>query len=235
MIELTIFNQKGEKSGLLPVPACFILDEINQGLIWEIVVAENAAKRQGTHSTKSRGLVRGGGAKPWRQKGTGRARAGSNRSPIWRGGGVVFGPTPRDYSKNVSYKKKRVAFRHILAEKISQDRVVLAKGFSLDQIKTSKVSSFLKSILPSTSFSTALNSAKKHYTKKMHEPLLYVSNDLSESEKLSFRNIPWIRCVNVRLLSPASVFYASGTIISDDALGQLVERLNPVSDKEKGV
>src|SRR6201991_3961030 len=87
----------------------------NGPLVHEVVRAELAARRQGTHSTKTRGLVRGGGAKPWRQKGTGRARAGSSRSPVWTGGGIVFGPSPRNYTFKVNRKERRAALRSALS------------------------------------------------------------------------------------------------------------------------
>jgi large subunit ribosomal protein L4 len=102
----------------------------------EVIVAINANNRQGTHSTKTRGEVRGGGKKPWRQKGTGRARAGSIRSPLWSGGGVVFGPKPRDYSKKINAKVKALAFSRALFDRASAGELSVIEKFELKQVKT---------------------------------------------------------------------------------------------------
>ena len=115
----------------------------------EVIVAINANNRQGTHSTKTRGEVRGGGKKPWRQKGTGRARAGSIRSPLWVGGGVVFGPKPRDYSKKINAKVKALAFSRALFDRASAGEIVVIEQFSTDAIKTKSVNQVLGRIAPS--------------------------------------------------------------------------------------
>lgn len=107
--------------------------EPNPHVVHQVVRAQRAAARAGTASTKTRGRVRGGGSKPWRQKGTGRARAGSIRSPIWKGGGTVFGPTPRDYSFRVPRKMRRLAFRSALSAAVREDRITVVEDFSLDE------------------------------------------------------------------------------------------------------
>ena len=107
--------------------------EPNPHAVHQVVRAQRAAARAGTASTKTRGRVRGGGSKPWRQKGTGRARAGSIRSPIWKGGGTVFGPTPRDYSFRVPRKMRRLAFRSALSAAAREDRITVVEDFSLDE------------------------------------------------------------------------------------------------------
>jgi len=107
--------------------------EPNPHAVHQVVRAQRAAARAGTASTKTRGRVRGGGSKPWRQKGTGRARAGSIRSPIWKGGGTVFGPTPRDYSFRVPRKMRRLAFRSALSAAVREDRITVVEDFSLDE------------------------------------------------------------------------------------------------------
>lgn len=107
--------------------------EPNPHAVHQVVRAQRAAARAGTASTKTRGQVRGGGCKPWRQKGTGRARAGSIRSPIWKGGGTVFGPTPRDYSFRVPRKMRRLAFRSALSAAAREDRITVVEDFSLDE------------------------------------------------------------------------------------------------------
>lgn len=112
--------------------------EINETAIYEVVKMQMASKRCGTASTKVRREVRGGGKKPWRQKGTGRARAGTIRSPLWRGGGVVFGPHPRDYSYTVPKKVKKLALVSALSMKVKEEKVLILRDFPMDEIKTKK-------------------------------------------------------------------------------------------------
>ena len=114
----------------------------------EVIVAINANRRQGTHSTKTRGEVRGGGKKPWRQKGTGRARAGSNRSPLWVGGGVVFGPKPRDYSKKTNHKVKSLAFSRALFDRVSAGEVSVIEQFAVESPKTKLMNEVVNRIVP---------------------------------------------------------------------------------------
>jgi large subunit ribosomal protein L4 len=114
----------------------------------EVIVAINANNRQGTHSTKTRGEVRGGGKKPWRQKGTGRARAGSIRSPLWVGGGVVFGPKPRDYSKKINAKVKDLAFSRALFDRVTAGEIAVIEQFDAKQTKTKEVNQIVGRIAP---------------------------------------------------------------------------------------
>jgi len=112
--------------------------EIHEALIYEVVKMQMAARRLGTSSTKGRSDVRGGGRKPWRQKGTGRARAGTIRSPIWRGGGVTFGPKPRDYSFRVPKKMRKAALISALSMKAKEERILILRDFPMEEIKTKK-------------------------------------------------------------------------------------------------
>jgi len=112
--------------------------EIKKGLIYEVIRMHMASRRRGTSSTKGRSDVRGGGRKPWRQKGTGRARAGTGSSPIWRGGGVVFGPKPKDYSYKVPKKVRKAALISALSMKVREERILILKGFPMEEIKTKK-------------------------------------------------------------------------------------------------
>jgi large subunit ribosomal protein L4 len=112
--------------------------EINETAIYEVVKMQMASRRRGTASTKVRREIRGGGKKPWRQKGTGRARAGTSRSPIWRGGGTVFGPHPRDYSYSVPKKVKKLALASALSMKFKEERLLILRDFPMDEIKTKK-------------------------------------------------------------------------------------------------
>lgn len=112
--------------------------EVNESAIYEVVRMQMAARRQGTASTKERSFVSGGGKKPWRQKGTGRARSGSSRSPIWRGGGIVFGPHPRDYSFSVPKKVRRAALKSALSMKCRDQKIIVLKDFPMEEIKTKR-------------------------------------------------------------------------------------------------
>lgn len=112
--------------------------EVNESAIYEVVRMQIAARRQGTASTKERSFVSGGGKKPWRQKGTGRARSGSSRSPIWRGGGIVFGPHPRDYSFSVPKKVRRAALKSALSMKCRDQKIIVLKDFPMEEIKTKR-------------------------------------------------------------------------------------------------
>jgi large subunit ribosomal protein L4 len=114
----------------------------------EVIVAINANNRQGTHSTKTRGEVRGGGKKPWRQKGTGRARAGSTRSPVWSGGGVVFGPKPRDYSKKINAKVKQLAFSRALFDRATAGELAVIEAFDTKATKTKVINQVVGRIAP---------------------------------------------------------------------------------------
>jgi large subunit ribosomal protein L4 len=110
--------------------------EVNEAVVYDVVKMQMAARRSGTSSTKTRSDVRGGGKKPWRQKGTGRARAGTTRSPIWRGGGIVFGPHPRDYAFSVSKKVRKKALISVLSMKLKEDKMVIMKDFPMEKIST---------------------------------------------------------------------------------------------------
>lgn len=124
--------------GQAELPAELFNVQANIPLMHQVVVAQQAAARQGTHATKTRGMVSGGGAKPWRQKGTGRARVGTTRSPLWRGGGTVFGPTPRDYSFTVPKKVRRLALISALSMKVKEEKLLVLKDFPLAEVKTKK-------------------------------------------------------------------------------------------------
>ena len=134
MAKAKVIDARGDGAGSRDLPDELFGGEVNEAVMHQVVVAQLAAARSGTASTKSRSEVRGGGAKPWRQKGTGRARHGSERSPIWVGGGRAFGPKPRDYSMRVNKKMRKAALRGAFADKASNGRVFVLDGF--DETKT---------------------------------------------------------------------------------------------------
>ncbi len=136
MSVLNVYDIEKRKVSELELSDSVFGASIREHLIYEVVKMQMASKRKGAASTKGRSDVRGGGRKPWRQKGTGRARAGTIRSPIWRGGGIVFGPTPRDYSYKVPKKIRKAALRSALSLKIRADKMLILKDFPMEEIKT---------------------------------------------------------------------------------------------------
>jgi large subunit ribosomal protein L4 len=148
-MKLTVFNSDGTTSSEKDFAGLPVF-EGDKGLqaVKEVIVAINANNRQGTHSTKTRGEVRGGGKKPWRQKGTGRARAGSIRSPLWSGGGVVFGPKPRDYSKKINGKVKDLAFSRALFDRAVAGEIAVIETFAAKVAKTKAMNVIVARIAP---------------------------------------------------------------------------------------
>jgi len=145
-VKIPVRDKEGKTIEEISVnPAVFEVD-VNEAVVHQVVKAQLAAARRGTAKTKTRAEVRGGGRKPWRQKGTGRARAGSIRSPLWVGGGTVFGPTPRDYSFNVPKKMRRLALRSILSMKARDGRLIVVDDFGLAEPKTKEAVRILKNL-----------------------------------------------------------------------------------------
>jgi large subunit ribosomal protein L4 len=141
---LSIYNLSGKPVETVALDSLFLPNSINRNLIYQVVLMYQANQREGTASTKERGAVRGGGKKPWKQKGTGQARHGSRRSPIWRGGGTTFGPQPRDYSYQLPQQMKRSAVVEGLKEKVSHDKVLLLNELELPTSKTKQMVGVLK-------------------------------------------------------------------------------------------
>ena len=133
---MEIYNTNKEKVSKVELDKKTFSGEVNPHLLYEVVKMQLASRRRGTASTKNRSHVRGGGKKPWRQKGTGRARAGTIRSPLWTGGGVVFGPHPRNYSYRVNKKAKKAALRSALSAKLKENKLFILDNFNLKEIKT---------------------------------------------------------------------------------------------------
>jgi len=182
--------------------------DFNGGLVHDSVRAELAARRQGTHSSKTRGQVRGGGAKPWRQKGTGRARAGSSRSPIWTGGGAVFGPSPRRYTFKINRKEKRAALRSALS--LHADRGSLAV-FDAGAFDT-----------PSTKQAVQLLSGWD----AAQQPTLVVLTDAEAKVAFSFRNLDRLSVLPADGVGVADLVGAASLLVSETALDELTRRAN---------
>jgi large subunit ribosomal protein L4 len=146
MPTIALLNQSGEKIKDLELSADVFGVEINQQVIYDVVNCQRAAMRQGTHDTKGRSEVRGGGKKPWRQKGTGRARQGSIRAPQWRGGGTVFGPTPRSYAFKLNKKVKQLGLKNTLTYKVNENKLVAVDAIKFEEAKTKNFVKFLNDI-----------------------------------------------------------------------------------------
>lgn len=179
--------------------------DFNEALIHQVVQAYSAGARMGTKAQKSRSEVRGGGAKPWRQKGTGQARAGTIRSPLWRGGGVTFAAKPRDFSHKVNKKMYCGAMRSILSELVRQDRLLLVDNFSVDTGKTRDL-------------------VKKLQTLKIKE-LLIVTDKIDPNLFLAARNLPKIDVCDVNGVNPVNLIGFDKVMLTVPALGKIEERL----------
>ncbi len=180
--------------------------KFNGPLVHESVRAELAARRQGTHATKTRGMVSGGGAKPWRQKGTGRARAGSTRSPVWTGGGTVFGPTPRSYTFKINRKERRAALRSALSVHARRGSIaVFDPQPLLDEPKTKRAVQLL--------------AGWEHAN-----PALVVLTEEQAQAALAFRNLERVSVLPAEGVGVADVIGAGGLLVSQDALEALAAR-----------
>ena len=184
MPTVALLNQTGELIENITLDDSVFGIEPNQQVIYDVVNAQRAAMRQGTHDTKNRREVSGGGRKPWRQKGTGRARQGSIRAPQWRGGGIVFGPTPRSYAVKVNRKVSKLAMKSALSYKVANEKLIAVDSISLNEIKTKNFIQVLE----------ALNACGK---------TLFVLPEVTENVERSSRNIP---NVSVNVANHVSVY-----------------------------
>ena len=177
--------------------------DFNESLVHQAVVSYMAGSRQGTSKQKTRSEVRGGGKKPYRQKGTGRARAGTIRSPLWRGGGVTFAATPRDYSKKINKKMYRAAIRSIFSELLRQGRLVAIEEPVLEKPKTKEIANFLKEFSLSK--------------------VLIITDELDVNLYLSARNIPNVDIITVREINPVNLIKAQKVAVTADAFKKIEE------------
>ena len=146
MASVSVYNMEGAQVGTIELSDSIFAVPVNEHLVHQAVVAQLANKRQGTQKAKTRSEVRGGGRKPWRQKGTGHARQGSIRAPQWTGGGVVFAPTPRDYSVKMNKKEKQLAMKSVLTSKVQENKFIVVDELKLDEIKTKKFAEVMNNL-----------------------------------------------------------------------------------------
>ena len=200
MASVDVKNLKGESQGSIELPAQWFEGDVNVPVMHQVVTAQLAAARQGTHKTKTRAEVRGGGRKPFRQKGTGRARQGSIRSPQWVGGGVAHGRTPSDWSKRVNKKVKKVALRSALTDRANDGNVTVVRGLAFDA--------------PKTKDAVAALAALGHDAQKV---LVVLSDKHAETFK-SFRNLPQVHTLVVDQLNTYDVLRSDVVVFDEVAL-----------------
>lgn len=197
--------------------------EFNEPLVHQVVVAWLAGARAGTRAQKNRAAVRGGGRKPWRQKGTNRARAGSIRSPLWRGGGRAFAASPQDHSVKVNRKMYRGAIACIVSELIRQNRLLVSPPFSLDAPRTKSLLARLAEVLPAAGNGDGEGDAAK--PKRAKERILIVADDVETNLHLSARNLPHVDVVNASAADPVSLVSHDRVLIDEGALKKMEARL----------
>ncbi|ECZ0533567.1 50S ribosomal protein L4 [Listeria monocytogenes] len=206
MPKLSLLKQDGTNAGEITLNETVFGIEPNEKVVVDVILSQRASLRQGTHKVKNRSEVRGGGRKPWRQKGTGRARQGSIRSPQWRGGGVVFGPTPRSYAYKLPKKVRRLAIKSILSSKVNEEKLVVLEGLTFDAPKTKEFAAFLKNISVDT------------------KALIVVAGE-SENVELSARNLQGITVIPAESISVLEVAKHDKLIITKAAVEKVEEVL----------
>lgn len=206
MTSVALFKQDGSQNGTIELNADIFGIEPNENAEYEAILRQRASMRQGTHAVKNRSAVRGGGKKPWRQKGTGRARQGSIRAPHFRGGGIVFGPTPRSYNFNLPRKVRQLAIKSALSQKVADEKFVVVESINFDAPKTKEFAGVMNNL-------------------KVSEKVLVVVSDEDKNAALSGRNL-----VNTTVVTPAgvnilNVVDSQKIVITKSALSQVEEVL----------
>jgi large subunit ribosomal protein L4 len=203
MANVSVYNMEGAEVGSIELNDAVFGVEVNEHLVHMAVVAQLANNRQGTQKAKTRSEVSGGGRKPWRQKGTGHARQGSTRAPQWTGGGVVFAPTPRDYTIRLNKKEKRAALKSALTSRVLENKFIVVDELKLDEIKTRK-------------FQTVLNNLK------VSKALVVVGED-SENVVMSAKNIPTVKTAYVNTINVYDILKYNTVVASKAAVANIEE------------
>ncbi|CAN2255488.1 MULTISPECIES: 50S ribosomal protein L4 [Bacillus] len=206
MPKVALYNQNGSTAGDIELNASVFGIEPNESVVFDAILMQRASLRQGSHKVKNRSEVRGGGRKPWRQKGTGRARQGSIRSPQWRGGGVVFGPTPRSYSYKLPKKVRRLAIKSVLSSKVIDNNIIVLEDLTLDTAKTKEMAAVLKGL-------------------SVEKKALIVTADANEAVALSARNIPGVTVVEANGINVLDVVNHEKLLITKAAVEKVEEVL----------
>ena len=206
MITLPVYDMQGKEVEKINLNPDVFDGKVNEATIYQAVVMYQANRRRGSASTKTRGEVRGGGRKPWRQKGTGRARAGTIRSPLWRGGGIIFGPHPRDYSYSIPKKIQRLALKSSLNSKLNDNDLLVIDEIKIDKPKTKEFVSFLASF-------------------KIADKSLVVLESLDSNIDRSSRNIPIVTTKRFQDVNTYDILNHKKLILTNKSLDGLVERI----------
>ncbi len=206
MTDVALYKQDGSKSVNVSLNDSIFGIEPNENVVFDTILMQRASMRQGTHAVKNRSAVRGGGKKPWRQKGTGRARQGSIRSPQWRGGGIVFGPTQRSYAYHLPRKVTRLALKSVLSTKVADDKFLVVDALAYDAPKTKDFSAMLDKLEVSTK-------------------TLVVLEDDNEKAMLSARNLENVKVVLAKGINVLDVANSDKVVITKAALSQVEEVL----------
>ncbi|PRP48976.1 50S ribosomal protein L4 [Bacillus halotolerans] len=206
MPKVALYNQNGSTAGDIELNASVFGIEPNESVVFDAILMQRASLRQGSHKVKNRSEVRGGGRKPWRQKGTGRARQGSIRSPQWRGGGVVFGPTPRSYSYKLPKKVRRLAIKSVLSSKVNDNNIIVLEDLTLDTAKTKEMAAILKGL-------------------SVEKKALIVTADANEAVALSARNISGVTVVEANGINVLDVVNHEKLLITKAAVEKVEEVL----------
>lgn len=201
-METKVFSVKGEEIKNITLNDDVFGREVSEGSIYYAINNELANRRVGTASTKTRGEVRGSNAKPWRQKGTGHARSGDKKSPVWVGGGTIFGPKPRDYSYKMPRKMKRLAMKSILSLKIEQEKIKVIEDFTVESGKTRDLTGLLKGL-------------------GNNESTVIILKDDDKMLRRAGKNIPWLKFLTYNRLSAHTLFYGRNVLILETAVGNL--------------
>ncbi|MCR4923387.1 MAG: 50S ribosomal protein L4 [Lachnospiraceae bacterium] len=203
MANVSVYNMDGKEVGKMDLNDEVFGIRINEHLVHMAVVSHLASKRQGTQKAKTRSEVSGGGRKPWRQKGTGHARQGSTRSPQWTGGGVVFAPTPRDYSFRLNKKERRLALKSALTSRVKENKFIVLDELKLDEIKTKKMQTVLNNL-------------------KVDKAMVIIGED-DKNIILSTRNIPNVITASIGGLNTYDVMKYNTVIATKDAVAKIEE------------
>lgn len=206
MPKVAVYDVAGAQTGEIELNDNVFGVAVNEALMHQAVVMQQANQRLGTAATKTRGLVRGGGRKPWRQKGTGRARAGSTRSPIWVGGGTVFGPQPRSYAFTMPRKARRLAIKSALSAKVQAGELMVMEELNFGEPKTKNVITMLGHL-------------------KIDNKALIITNEVNENVEKSSRNIPGVKNITSMGINVMDILYHDKVLITKDAVSKLEEVL----------
>ena len=225
MATVNVYKQDGAKKGTVKLDDSVFGVEFNEPLVHQVIVAQLNNARQGTKCSLTRAEVRGGGKKPWRQKGTGRARQGSIRSPQWNKGGVVFAPKPRDFSQKVNKQVKRTALTCVLSEKVASDRMMILDEIALQDAKTKAFSTILKALKLDKKFHSVVDEKGKEVLKqsKALPKILLIVTDKDEMAVRAGANIPYVKIIPSTQISTYDIMVSDKCVATMDAIKKIEE------------